>query len=84
MKERRVSERVKKRRASERVQEKRVSEREAARTPAPTPELNATKKWWAAFMGGRAFARARARAGNNETEPTTPAPKPRLTSPSAF
>ena len=37
------------------------------RTPAPTPELNATQKWWAAFMGDRAFARARA-AGKNETE----------------
>ena len=31
------------------------------------PELNATQKWWAAFMGDRAFARARA-AGKNETE----------------
>ena len=37
------------------------------RTPAPAPELNATQKWWAAFMGDRAFARARA-AGKNETE----------------
>ena len=35
------------------------------RTPAPTPELNATQKWWAAFMGDRAFARARA-VGKNE------------------
>ena len=33
----------------------------------PNPELNATQKWWAAFMGDRAFARARA-AGKNETE----------------
>ena len=33
----------------------------------PTPELTATQKWWAAFMGDRAFARARA-AGKNETE----------------
>ena len=30
-------------------------------------ELNATQKWWAAFMGDRAFARARA-AGKNVTE----------------
>ena len=41
--------------------------RQQPRTPAPTPELNATQKWWAAFMGDRAFARARA-AGKNETE----------------
>ena len=38
-----------------------------ARTPALTPELTATLKWRAAFMGDRAFARARA-AGKNETE----------------
>ena len=31
-----------------------------------SPELNTTQKWWAAFMGDRAFARARA-AGKNET-----------------
>ena len=31
------------------------------------PEFNATQKWWAAFMGDRAFARARA-AGKKETE----------------
>ena len=37
------------------------------RTPAATPELNATQKWWAAFMGDRAFARARA-VGKNATE----------------
>ena len=37
------------------------------RTPAPTIELNATQKWRAAFMGDRAFARARA-AGKNATE----------------
>ena len=36
-------------------------------TPALTPELNATQKWWAAFMGDRAFARDRA-AGKSETE----------------
>ena len=41
--------------------------RKQPRTPAPTPELNATQKWLAAFMGDRAFARARA-AGKNETE----------------
>ena len=39
----------------------------SAATPAPTPELTATQKWWAAFMGDRAFARARA-AGKNATE----------------
>ena len=36
-------------------------------TPAPTPELTATQKWRAAFMGDRAFTRARA-AGQNATE----------------
>ena len=41
--------------------------RQQPRTLATTPELNATQKWWAAFMGDRAFARARA-AGKNETE----------------
>ena len=41
--------------------------RHQPRTPAPTPELNATQMWWAAFMGDRAFARARA-AGKNEAE----------------
>ena len=41
--------------------------RQQPRTPAPTPELTATQKWWAAFMGDCAFARARA-AGNNATE----------------
>ena len=41
--------------------------RQQPRTPAPTPELTATQKWWAAFMGDRAFARARA-AGKNATE----------------
>ena len=35
--------------------------------PAPTPELNATQKWRAAFMGDRAFARARS-TGKSETE----------------
>ena len=28
--------------------------RQQPRTPAPNPELNATQKWWAAFMGDRA------------------------------
>ena len=37
------------------------------RADIPTPELNATQKWRAVFMGDRAFARARA-AGKNETE----------------
>ena len=37
------------------------------RTPAPTPEPTATQKWWAAFMGNCAFARARA-AEKNATE----------------
>ena len=41
--------------------------RQQPRNPAPIPELNATQEWWAAFMGDRAFARARA-AGKNETE----------------
>ena len=41
--------------------------RQQPRTPAPTPELSATQKWWAALMGDRAFARARA-AGKSETE----------------
>ena len=41
--------------------------RQQPRTPAPTPELNATQKWRAAWMGDRAFARARA-AGKNKTE----------------
>ena len=41
--------------------------RQQPRTPAPTPELNASQKWLAAFMDDRAFARARA-AGKNETE----------------
>ena len=41
--------------------------RQQPRTPAPTPELNATQKWWSAFMGDRAFATARA-AGKNEAE----------------
>ena len=33
----------------------------------PNPELNATQKWWVAFVGDCAFARARA-AGKNATE----------------
>ena len=41
--------------------------RQQPRTPAPTPELSATQKWWAAFMGDRAFVRARAE-GKNATE----------------
>ena len=41
--------------------------RQQPRTPAPIPELNATQMWWAAFMGDRTFARARA-AGKTETE----------------
>ena len=32
-----------------------------------TPEVTATQKWWAAYMGDRAFARAKA-AGKNATE----------------
>ena len=36
-------------------------------TPALTSELTATQKWRAAFMGDRAFARARA-AGKNAAE----------------
>ena len=49
--------------------------RQQPRTPAPTPELNATQKWRAAFMGDRAFARARA-AGKNETEAGHGSPSP--------
>ena len=50
--------------------------RQQLRTPAPTPELKATQKWRAAFMGDHAFARARA-AGTFGEERNRGRPRPR-------
>ena len=57
--------------------------RQQPRTPAPTPELNATQKWraplWATALPPEPGPRRK-----TQPRPATPAPKPGLTSPSAF
>ena len=57
--------------------------RQQPRIPAPTPELTATQKWRAAYWA-TSLSQEPGLRGITQPRPATPAPKPRLTSPSAF